>query len=274
MGDQRDGAELLRSLHRPGDPVVFVNVWDAASARIVESLGFPAVATTSAGVAFCEGFPDGQRIGLVGMLAGVSRVCRAVSVPVSADLEGGYGESIEDAIATAKGAIAAGAAGLNFEDGHADSDRLVDARLQADRIAAMRQVAKEYNVPLVINARTDVFLNEIGPEADRMREAIARGRLYHAAGADCIFVPGVTAPEAIAQLVRELEAPLNVLTGAKAPPVGEMARLGVARLSFGSGTYLSALTTFRDAAKRIRETGTFTTPPGTLTHAEANALFD
>ncbi|MBV8491633.1 MAG: isocitrate lyase/phosphoenolpyruvate mutase family protein [Candidatus Eremiobacteraeota bacterium] len=273
MTDQRAAAQHLRELHRPGNPVVFVNVWDAASARIVESLGFEAIATTSAGVAFSEGYPDGERIGMVNMLAAISRVCRAVDVPVSADLEGGYGETVDEAIGCAKGAIAAGAAGLNFEDGK-DESRLLDARVQAGRIAAMRRVCDDYGVPLVINARTDVFLAEIGPAEGRMREAIARGRLYREAGADCIFVPAVTQPELVAELVRELDAPLNVLAGATAPPVAELARLGVSRISYGSNAYLQALTAFRDLAKQIRERGTLDARPASIGWSEANALFD
>lgn len=273
MSEQRDKADRLRSLHRPGDPVVFANVWDPASARIVETLGFEAVATTSAGVAFAQGFPDGEHIGLAGMLAAVERVCRATTVPVSADLEGAYGETVEHAVATAKGAIANGAVGLNFEDSRPGSDTLVDARLQARRIAAIRHTSEEYGVPLVINARTDFFLMEVGPESERMQAAIERGRLYREAGADCIFVPGITQLDAIAHLVREIGAPINVLTSPAAPSVAEMASAGVARLSYGSSTFLSTLTAFRDIVKQIREHGTFAAPADPVTYTQANALF-
>lgn len=274
MRSRREKAERFRSLHQPGHPVVLVNAWDAISARIIESLGFGAVATTSAGIAFLEGFPDGQRIGRAEMLAGVARICRAVDVPVTADLEGGYGETLDDAIATAEGAIEAGAIGLNFEDGSDDPERLIDARLQAERIRAIRRVADQHGVPLVINARTDVFLNRVGGEGGRMDETLERGRLYHAAGADCIFVPGVTDARSIEQLVRDIGAPLNILVNATAPPLEEMKRLGVARVSLGARPMLSALAAFRDVAIQVRDVGTFSSMANAMTHADANALFE
>jgi 2-methylisocitrate lyase-like PEP mutase family enzyme len=274
MSNQREKAERFRALHQPGNPVVLVNVWDAVSARVIESLGFDAIATTSAGIAFLEGFPDGQRIGRAEMLAGVSRICRAVALPVTADLEGGYGESVDDAIAIAKGAIASGAIGLNFEDATEDPARLIDAQLQADRIRAMRRVSNDFGVPLVINARTDVFLNGIGAEEGRMNEALERGRLYHSAGADCIFVPGVTDADAIGQLAAGLGAPLNVLGTANSPPLDVLRRLGVARVSLGARPMLSALTSFRDNAIQVRDSGTFPSPANAYTHADINALLE
>jgi 2-methylisocitrate lyase-like PEP mutase family enzyme len=268
----RERAEAFLRLHVPGDPLLLVNAWDAITARIVESLGYAAVATTSAGIALMEGYPDGERIGRDTMLAGIARVCRAVRVPVTADVEGGYGLTVEDAAATARGVLAAGAVGLNFEDSIAATGDLLDADLQAERIRAMRRVAHEAGVPLVINARTDVFLNEIGEEAGRLDEALARGRRYREAGADCIFVPGVADADTIGNLVRGLGAPLNVLAHPLMPPVAELAKLGVARVSMGSRPMYVALTAFRNAALQLRDTGSFAFPDGAITYAEANAL--
>jgi 2-methylisocitrate lyase-like PEP mutase family enzyme len=271
---QRDKAEEFRRMHVPGEPVVLINAWDAASARIVELLGFRAVATTSGGVAFLEGFPDGQKVGRDVMFAGIDRICRAVRVPVTADVEAGYGETVQDAAAIARGVIATGAIGLNFEDGSDGPEGLIDMQLQVERIRAIRQVGKDYGVPLVINARCDVFLNDIGAEETRLGVAIERGRRYHAAGADCIFVPGVTDAPTISTLVRELGAPLNVLTNPSAPPVSEMAALGVARISLGSGPMLRALSAFRDEVLQVRETGTIPARPDVLSHGDLNRYFD
>lgn len=274
MSTQREKAELLRSLHVPGNPVVFVNVWDALSARIVEELGFPAVATTSAGVAFAEGFADGEHISRSQMLAGVARVTRAVNVPVTADLESAYGTSIDDARATARGAIEAGAVGLNFEDAFRERE-LRDCEEQSARVAAMRAVADEMDVPLVINARTDCFFISDAPSDPwRLEETIRRGNRYLEAGADCVFVPGVTDEKLIAQIVAGLNGPLNVLAGAASPGVQQLAQLGVARISVGSGAIGYAMAQFRRAAESVQRDGSFAFTAERIPHAEMNALFE
>jgi len=272
MGAQRDLAERFRAMHLPGDPLLLPNAWDAASARVLESLGFGAVATTSAGVAFVEGFPDGQEIGRNAMLAGVTRVVRAVRVPVTADMEGGYGPTVADAVATALGVISSGAVGLNFEDATGVRGTLLDAERQAERIAAIRKTGVEYGVPLVINARTDTYLESVGEPGERFAETVRRSALYRAAGADCIFVPGVTDAQTIGALVRAIDAPVNVLAAAATPPLAELRRLGVARISLGSAPYRRALTAFRDIALEARDGGTFAGCDGILSHADVNAL--
>ena len=272
MGAQRDLAERFRAMHLPGDPLLLPNAWDAASARVLESLGFGAAATTSAGVAFVEGFPDGQEIGRNAMLAGVTRVVRAVRVPVTADMEGGYGPTVADAVATALGVISSGAVGLNFEDATGVRGTLLDAERQAERIAAIRKTGVEYGVPLVINALTDVYLESVGEPGERFAETVGRSALYRAAGADCIFVPGVTDAQTIGALVRAIDAPVNVLAAAATPPLAELRRLGVARISLGSAPYRRALTAFRDIALEARDGGTFAGCDGILSHADVNAL--
>lgn len=188
-------ARQFRDLHRPGQPLVLFNVWDAVSARVVEQAGYPALATGSAAVAWTQGFPDGEHISRNQMLQAVSRIARAVAVPVSADLEAAYGLTVRDAAATARGAIEAGAAGLNFED-TGEPGKLIDLDLQCERIEAMVETGARLGVPLVINARTDVFI--AGGAADtqtRMEEAIRRGNRFLQAGADCVFVLGVSDEE-------------------------------------------------------------------------------
>jgi 2-methylisocitrate lyase-like PEP mutase family enzyme len=274
MPTQREKADLLRKLHRRGEPLVLVNIWDAVSARIIEELGFPAVATTSAGISWLEGYADGERLPRENMLAGVARVTRAVEVPVTADVEAGYGPSVEDAIATAKGAIAAGAVGLNFEDWDPQRGALADIDAQSARIAAMRKAADETGVPLVINARTDVFLRDVGDGDEwRLEEAIRRGNRYLEAGADCAFVPGVTDERTIATLANEIKGPINVLAASATPTVARLGELGVARISLGASAMAHTLTQFRHLATEVRETGDFQFIGERLSHAEVNALF-
>jgi 2-methylisocitrate lyase-like PEP mutase family enzyme len=260
-------------LHRRGDPLLLVNVWDAVTARIVQDLGFPAIATTSAGVAWSEGYPDGERISRAEMLARVRRIVDAVDVPVTADCEAAYGTSVEDAVATARDVIDTGAAGLNFEDMDVARGVAMDVAAQEQRIAAMRKTASELDVPLVVNARTDAFLHDLGDsDAWRLEESIRRGNRYFEAGADSVFVPGVADEEIIATLVKELNGPLNVLAGPGTPPVARLAELGVARISVGSSAMSYVLAQFRSAARTIKDRGTFDFARDRITHAELNQL--
>lgn len=273
MSTQADQAQALRALHHTARPLVLVNAWDAASARIIEELGFPAVATTSAGIAWAEGFADGERISRQGMLARVEIIARAVGVPVTADLEGGYGTGVRDAIDTAQGAIEAGAVGLNFEDTIGGGSELVDSERQAERIAAMREVGTEMGVALVINARTDVYLAQVGDDdAWRFAEATRRADRYLRAGADCVFIPGVADEESIAALVAAVRGPLNVLAAAATPPVRRLRELGVARVSVGSGAMGYVLAQFRDIALAMRDGGSFGFAAQRIPHAQMNAL--
>ena len=275
MSSQREKAEKFRALHQTPLPLVLVNAWDVVSARIVEVLGFSAVATTSAGVAWAEGFADGERISRDHMLARVKRIAQAVQVPLTADLEGGYGYTVRDADATARGAIEAGAVGLNFEDAHPEENSLIDIELQAARIAAIHDVATKLNVPLVINARTDVYLADIGDnDTWRLQETIRRGNEYLRAGADVVFVPGVTDEPTIKTLAASIGGPINVLAGASTPSIARLRDLGVARVSVGSGAIGYALARFRDVAARLRDGGSFEFIGQRIPHAELNAIVD
>ncbi|MDQ2663540.1 MAG: isocitrate lyase/phosphoenolpyruvate mutase family protein [Candidatus Eremiobacteraeota bacterium] len=271
---QREKAETLRSLHRPGNPLVLVNAWDAVSARIVEEAGFPAIATTSGGISWLEGYADGELISREQMLAGIARIVHAVTVPVTADLESGYGPTIEAAVSTAKGAIASGAVGLNFEDGDFTGAGLLPASAQCERITAIRKVANDAGIPLVINARTDVFLKDVGEsQADRVAEAIARGNDYLQAGADCVFVPMVTDEATIAALVNRIRGPVNVLAAPATPTVARLGELGVARISVGASAMAFALTQLRAITRTIKEEGTFAYTGERLSHSQVNDLF-
>jgi 2-methylisocitrate lyase-like PEP mutase family enzyme len=266
-------AEKLRALHRRGHPLVLVNAWDAATARIFERAGSEAIATTSAGIAFASGYPDGQKISRERMLEAVARICAAVSVPVTADVEAGYGDTPEEIHRTAVGVLEAGAVGLNLEDGTGRPDApLADLALQVEKIRAVVAVGRRHGVPIVLNARTDVYLDRVGLEAGRLAETIRRGEAYRDAGADCVFIPGVTDPAVISALVKQLACPVNVLAVAGSPSIAELAKLGVARVSLGSGPMRAAMTQMQRLAEEVLTNGTYTTLEGIVLHASMNDL--
>ena len=197
----RNKAEAFRALHVAGEPLLLPNVWDVASARIIEASGFPAIATTSAGIAFSLGYPDGQKITRQEMLLAVARIAAAVKVPVTADVESGYGSRPEDAADTARSVIEAGAVGMNLEDATGDPARpLAELPQQLEKIRAVRETASKLKVPLVLNARTDVYLLQVGDPAKRYEESVRRLGAYRDAGADCVFLPGLRDAATIGRL--------------------------------------------------------------------------
>jgi len=247
-------AEQLRKLHKGPRILILANAWDVISARIVEDAGFPAVATTSAGVAAVLGYPDGQRVPQREVLEFVARIARAVSVPVTADMESGYGTSPADMAEMARALVGTGAVGLNLEDVTGDDEGShVEIGLQTEKIAAVREASAAAGVPLVINARTDVYLMPIGPEETRFERTVERLRAYRKAGADCVFAPGIRDKETIGKLLRAVDGPLNILLQPGGPSVADLEKLGVARASIGSGTMRAALGTARKFAKALSE---------------------
>ena len=267
-------AETFRSLHKGGGILVLVNAWDVASARIVEAAGALAVATTSAGVANVLGYADGERISRRVMIEAVERIARAVNVPVTADVEAGYGPAPEDAAESARQVIAAGAVGMNFEDATGDpAHPLFAVEQQVERIRAIRDVAASHQVPLVVNARTDVFLAAVGAPETRFDEAVRRANAYREAGADCLFVPAVTDADVIARLARAIRGPLNILAGPGAPSVAELQRLGVARVSVGSAFMRASFAKARDVARDILTAGSWESLlSNTISYPEMNML--
>lgn len=273
--EQRKKAEALRAAHLGNAPLLLPNVWDVAGARIIEEAGFPALATTSAGIAFGQGFPDGERISAERMLQAVAQIASAVRVPVTADVEAGYGRTPEDAAQTARGVIGAGAVGMNFEDASGDAEHpLTDVALQVERIRAIRETAQQSGVPLVVNARTDVYLLQVGEPAKRYDEAVRRLRAFRDAGADCVFVPGVRDVETIRRIVADLSCPVNILAGSGSPSVPELAALGVKRISLGSGPMRATMGLLRRLARELKTQGTYTCLEGSPSHAEMNALME
>jgi 2-methylisocitrate lyase-like PEP mutase family enzyme len=271
MKTQNEKAEFFRTLHRGSKILVLPNAWDCASARIFEHAGFPAIATTSAGIAFSLGYSDGERISPDLMLATVGQICDCVQLPVTADLESGYG----DVAKTTAGLIAAGAVGLNCEDMDHESRALVPVAAQIERIAMIRRIATGLGVNIVINARTDVFLAQIGEPSTRFDRAYERLQAYIEAGADCVFLPGLADENIIRRVVETLKFPLNVLAGANLPPIPRLHALGVARVSVGSGIMRATLGLTRRIAQELKHSGTYTAMlEGTMPFAEANALFE
>jgi 2-methylisocitrate lyase-like PEP mutase family enzyme len=274
---KRNQAELARQfleLHRGPKILVLPNAWDVSSARIFEDAGFPAIGTTSAGVAFSLGYPDGQKIPREEMLAVVHRIAEAVDVPVTADVEAGFGSTPEEVADTARAVIAAGAVGMNLEDGaEGKPDLLADMNRQKEIIRAVLEAAAGAGVPFVLNARTDIFLYGIGPAETQLARAIERLNAYHAAGAPVLFAPGVKDKETIAQLARGVTGPINILATVGTPPVAELQQLGVARVSVGSGPMRATLGFLGRMARELREEGVFTLmTEGALPYADANRL--
>ncbi|MGA8540469.1 MAG: isocitrate lyase/phosphoenolpyruvate mutase family protein [Terriglobales bacterium] len=273
MESQTNKAIQFRQLHRGPGVLILPNAWDVASARIFEEAGYPAIATTSAGIAFSLGYPDGERIPRDEMLARIARIARAVRVPVTADVESGYGASPEDAAKTTRELIQAGVVGMNLEDASGRPDQpLSSLELAVEKIRASREAAVQMKAQIVVNARTDVYLLEGGtPDAD-YAEALRRSLAFRDAGADCVFAPGLKDAETIRRLAKAVECPLNILAGVGAPSIPDLAKLGVARVSVGSGPISATLGLLRRIAAELKTAGTYTAMEGAVPHAEMNKL--
>lgn len=274
---QHDLAAQFRELHtRSADsPLVLVNAWDAMSARLVEAAGARAIATTSAGISWALGYPDGQGLTRDAMIESVRRIVSAVRIPVSADVESGYGDSTpDDVAATVLAVAAAGAVGVNLEDSPGvNGAPLVAIDIQAARLAAGRAAATASGVNIFINARVDVFLKQVGDESGRFDDTVRRAKAYVAAGADGIFVPGVTNADVIRSLAAAVGAPLNVLAMPGAPTIAEMRELGVSRASVGPGLARSVMAFIRRAANEVLVDGTYESIREQVPSPEANKLF-
>ena len=265
-----DKAALFRSLHSTGDVLVLPNAWDAASARIIEQAGAKAVATTSAGVAWSLGRPDGDRLDREQAVAAVARIAAAVDVPVSADIETGFGADADGVAETIRQVIAAGAVGVNIED--SVGGELRDVTEQAERYAAARAAADETGVALFVNARIDTYLLSVGDPATRLDHTLARAEAFVAAGVDGVFVPGAADRDTLAALVAGVSAPLHALAWAGAPSVATMRALGVAKVTVGARIALAAYSLAARAATEMLTDGTYETTSSTLSHHDLDTL--
>jgi len=269
-------AERFARLHREPGILVLPNAWDAGSAILIAEAGFSALATTSAGIAFAKGLPDGQRLRRDEMIAAVAEIAAAVEVPVSADLEAGYGRGPGEVAETVRRAVEAGLAGCNIEDGSGEPGApLVDIELSCDRIRAGAEAARRGSAHFVLNARVDPYLVHFGTEAETFAESVRRANAYREAGADCLFVPGPLDSRTIGRLVTEIDGPLNVLgaRGTMRSPlaVADLERLGVKRVSLGSSLAQAALGVVHRALRDLKERGTFEFSETALPYAEINS---
>ncbi|SDZ20887.1 2-Methylisocitrate lyase, PEP mutase family [Variovorax sp. YR266] len=270
--DAQQKTDAFHRLHAGPDPLVLVNAWDAASARIVERAGAMAIGTTSAGMAWSLGYADGERMPVDELIAACERICRVTGVPVSVDIEQGYGDSTQAVGDVASALIGMGAAGINIEDGTRPGTReLAAPEVMCERIAAIRKLDARF----FINARTDVYFVPWNDPVARFEEALRRAQLYAAAGADGIFVPGMSSLEEIERLSGALSLPVNVYAGyAGAPSADGLARAGARRISLGCGPLQSALGLVDRIAKEAFEHGRFgTMGEGMLSVGEINGLF-
>jgi len=275
---QAEKAQKLLALHHGEEPLVLINAWDAASACIVEEAGFPAIASSSAAVANALGHPDGQKLPWPEMLDAIKRIASAVKVPVTADIEAGFASTAQELETTMESVIASGAVGVNLEDalpGHGDRGPLYSLPDQVARIQAARRAGEKRGVHLVINARTDAYWQAGVKPEDALRATLERGKAYLKAGGDCIFVPGLRDPEHIRTVVRELNSPINVLATTGAPSLPELKKLGVKRVSYGSGPMRAAMGLLRRIAREAQTTGTYNALlEGAVPYQEMNALFE
>ncbi len=262
-------AQTFRSLHVPGRPILIANAWDAGSARLIASCGAAAIATTSAGLAWARGYADGNALPPTVLAAAVAEIVRVISIPLSVDAEGGYADDPARVGENVRAMVDAGAIGINIEDGSESPDLLV-AKIQAARTSA-----DAAGVPLFINARTDVYLRGLVAAEDALEETLARGARYREAGADGLFVPGAGDPATIGALADRAGLPLNVLVVPGLPPIAELAHLGVARVSAGSGIAQAAAGLARRAATEFLRDGRYETMlDRDVDYASMNALFD
>lgn len=251
MTEQAARAASFRASHLPGSPLVLFNVWDAGSARAVTSAGARALATGSWAVAAAHGFADGEKLPLDLVMANLQRIIAVTELPVSIDLESGYGANPGDVASTVGRAIAAGAVGCNLEDSYPADGALRPLSEAAQRIAAARAAADRSSIQLFINARCDVFF-QTSPEAhDRasVATALERAQAYADAGADGLFVPGLLRTDLIGAVVEASPLPVNIMVGGASPPLSELAELGVGRISFGPGPYVAAMKGVQEAAE-------------------------
>jgi 2-methylisocitrate lyase-like PEP mutase family enzyme len=269
--EQVKRAQILRALHRPPPILLLPNAWDLMSARIFADAGYPAIATTSGGVAWALGYADGEKTPWSELVDATARIAAAVSVPVTADIEAGYGATSTEVARHVVEIAQAGAVGVNLEDSAGGNLRTIDD--MSARIAAARRAVSGAGLDLVINARTDVYLHGSGDAAARQDETIKRGKAYLAAGADCIYVFALTELSAIAAITRALAAPVNIVGRAGTPPLAALESAGVARVSIATGATLVAASLLKKLAQDLRAKGDFGMLEHRMTRAEAQQLF-
>ncbi len=276
-GYQKEKAELFLNFHQDKEILVLLNSWDIASSKLIEASGYKAIATTSMGIAASLGYPDCQVIQLSEMIEVIKGIVNAVQVLVTADIEAGYGNNLDEIIDSVKKIIATGIVGINIEDSIDLNPKLIDEMEFCERISAIRELSDSLGFHLVINARTDSFYTSSGSTREKLSESIKRGNKYREAGADCIFVQPVWKKETISTLVKEINAPINILSNPTigagvTPSISELQDLGVARVSLGSSLMKATLALIKKVADELSEKGTYNILLDTLTPVAEAAM--
>ena len=274
---QKEKADLFLKYHQDKEILVLLNSWDTGSSKLIEECGYKAIATTSMGIAASWGYPDCEVIQLSEMIETIKGIVNAVHVPVTVDIEAGYGNNLNEIIDSVRKIIATGIVGINIEDSINLNPVLIDEMEFCERISAIRALSDSLGFHLVINARTDSFYTSLGSPREKLLESIKRGNKYREAGADCIFVQPVWEKEMISTLVKEINAPVNILSnpaiGAGLPPsVRELQDLGVSRLSLGSSLMKATLALIKKVADELSEKGTYDLLMDTLTPLPETAM--
>jgi 2-methylisocitrate lyase-like PEP mutase family enzyme len=273
LKSQKEKAEDFRALHDGKRILILPNGWDVPSARVFEDAGFPAVATSSAGMLVSLGYSDGEVIGRDEFVSAVQRIAKVLSVPLSADIVAGFGKTMKEVLVTVKAILKVGAVGINIEDFTHATKKLYPIERQIENVKAIRKLGETTGIPLVINARTDALRFGEGDEEQRFKEAIRRATAYRDAGADCVYPMGLVDAVSIASFVKALDFPINVMVRKGLPSVSELERLGVARVSFGPGPSYAVMGLLKRAAKEVLERGTYQNLiEGAITFDELNAL--
>ncbi len=270
---QKEKAERFRALHSRGRILILPNAWDVPSARVFEDSGFPAVATSSAGMMVSLGYPDGESIPRDLYLSAVRRISNSLSIPLSVDAVSGFGETPVEIESTIRGIIESGGIGINIEDYLTRSDSLRSLDTAVERIKLIKKFGEKFDVPLVINGRTDALRHAPGSDEERLKEAILRAKAFRDAGADCVYPMGLTDATSIETFVKELDYPTNVMVRRGLPPIRELERLGVARVSFGPSASYAAMGLLKRVSREIIEEGTYNSlVEGAITFDELNKL--
>jgi len=273
LKSQKEKAEDFRALHHGKRILILPNGWDVPSARLFEDAGFPAIATSSAGMLVSLGYPDGEVIGRTEFVSAVGRIARVLSVPLSADVVAGFGKTTKEVLVTVKAILKTGAVGINIEDFTHATKKLYPIERQVENVKAIRKLGETTGIPVVINARTDALRFAEGDEGARLREAVRRATAYRDAGADCVYPMGLVDANSITNFVKALDFPINVMVRKSLPPISELQRLGVARVSFGPSPSYAAMGLLKRAAKEVLEKGTYENLiEGAITFDELNAL--
>lgn len=274
---QKEKAEMFLKFHQGKEILVLLNSWDTGSSKLIEACGYKAIATTSMGIAASLGYPDCQIIQLPEMIEVIKGIVNGVQVPVTVDIEAGYGNDLNEIIDSVKKIIATGIAGINIEDSVDLNPVLTDEIEFCERLSAIRALSDSLGFHLVINARTDSFYTSSGSPKEKLSESIKRGNKYREAGADCIFVQPVWEKETISTLVKEINAPINILSNPTigagiTPSISELQDLGVARVSLGSSLMKATLSLIKKVADELSEKGTYNILLDSLTPLSESAL--